>query len=293
MESININIDIVIPVLDGYECLVNLLKSFGTQRYVNIKNVIVALTINNNFEEINKTREFIIENNIRCFEVSKEKFSHSLVREKAIKEYCSSNIVVLLTQDVKLIDYYSIYNLVKDIDNKQVVYTFGRQVCYKKRCIEKYIRDFNYPNKSYISTKEKIQKYQIKAFFASDVFAALDRNIFIRLNGYGGINVPTNEDMLYMYRLLTNGYKAKFCSDAIVEHYHSYSLKSLYRRYYNSGVFFKKVKIFDQYKKTDSGKKLAFYILKEAFKHFDFITLIRWLPNMFIRYIGMKNGMHN
>jgi len=283
-------VDLVIPVLNGYEDLKILYASFNSQKNIKIANIVVPITIDKNIEEVNKTKEFCKKHNIITFDIPKEDFSHSLVREKAIFDYCKSDIVILLTQDVKLIDDNAMHNLVKDIASNEVVYTFGRQTCSKKRCIERYIRDFNYPSKSYIAKKEKIEQYQIKAFFASDVFAGLNRNIFIELGGYKGINIPTNEDMLYMHNLLMAGYHAKFCSDAIVEHYHSFTPRKLYKRYYDSGVFFKTVKIFDQYKKTDSGKQLALYILKQAFKHFDVITILRWLPDMSIRYIAMKKG---
>jgi rhamnosyltransferase len=48
--------------------------------------------------------------------------------------------------------------------------------------------------------------------------------------------------------------------------------------------------VFDEYKSTDSGLKLALYVLKEALKKFDIKVLLRWLPDMAARYIGMKAG---
>lgn len=284
-----IKVDLVIPVIDGYDELKYLFNAFKQQQNIEISNIIVPITVSNDIEQTNKIRELCKENSIITFEVNKEEFSHSLVREKAIKEYCKSDIVILLTDDVKLINPLSMYNLVKDIASGEVVYTFGRQICSKRR-LERYVRAYNYPDTSYITTKDDIEKKQIKAFFASDVFAGLNRSVFLKLDGYKGLRLPTNEDMFYMYSLLTNGYKAKYCADAVVEHYHSLPAKKLYKRYYDAGRFFKIVNIFDQYNKNSSGKKLAFYILKEAFKHFDIITIIRWPFNMFIRFIAMKRG---
>ena len=50
------------------------------------------------------------------------------------------------------------------------------------------------------------------------------------------------------------------------------------------------VKVFDKYKSVDSGVKLAIYVLLQALKHFDIRTMIRWLPDMTSRYLGMKKG---
>lgn len=284
-----IKVDLVIPVLDGYEELKYLLSAFKQQQNIEIVNIVVPITISNNTEQVNKTKELCKQNGVITFDVAQNDFSHSLVREKAIKEYCKSDIVILLTDDIKLVDPMAMYNLVKDIASGEVVYTYGRQICSKRR-LERYVREFNYPSTSFITTKDDIESKQIKAFFASDVFAGLNRKVFIKLNGYQGLRLPTNEDMFYMHSLLMNGYKAKYCADAVIEHYHSLPAKKLYKRYYDAGRFFKMVGIFDKYNKNSSGKKLAFYILKEAFKHFDLITVIRWPINMMIRYIAMKRG---
>ncbi|MCQ2795301.1 MAG: hypothetical protein MJ214_03765 [Bacilli bacterium] len=284
-----IKVDLVIPVLDGYSELKSLFESFKKQENIQIVNIVVPITIGDDANNANKTKELCKEQSAIYFEVLKKDFCHSLIREKAITEYCKSDIVILLTQDIKLTYSNSMYNLVKDIASGEVVYTFGHQTC-SKRNIEHYVREFNYPKASYIASKDKIEKCQIKAFFASDVFAGVDRKTFIKLGGYQGLKLPTNEDMLYMHSLLTNGYKAKYCADAVIEHYHSLPAKKLYKRYYDAGRFFKMVGIFDKYNKNSSGKKLAFYILKEALKHFDLITVIRWPFNMMIRYIAMKRG---
>lgn len=284
-----IKVDLVIPVLDGYEELKYLLSAFKQQQNIEIVNIVVPITISNNTEQVNKTKELCKQNGVITFDVAQNDFSHSLVREKAIKEYCKSDIVILLTDDIKLVDPMAMYNLIKDIASGEVVYTYGRQICSKRR-LERYVREFNYPSTSFITTKDDIESKQIKAFFASDVFAGLNRKVFIKLNGYQGLRLPTNEDMFYMHSLLMNGYKAKYCADAVIEHYHSLPAKKLYKRYYDAGRFFKMVGIFDKYNKNSSGKKLAFYILKEALKHFDLITVIRWPLNMTIRYIAMKRG---
>lgn len=285
-----IKIDIVIPTLDNYNGVKYLLSTFKSQKNIKVNNVIVPITISKDIERTNKIRELCKQNGATVFEIEQKDFSHSLTREKAIREYCKSDIVVLLTDDVKLVDEMAMYNLVKDIASGEVIYTYGRQICSKRCGIERYVRAYNYPSTSFVATKDDIKQKHIKTFFASDVFAGLDRNAFIKLGGYQGLNLPSNEDMIYMYFVLTNGYKAKYCADAVVEHYHSCSSAKLYKRYYDTGRFFKMVDIFNQYEKKCCAKKLAFYVLKNALKHFDIITVLRWPFNMLIRYIGMVRG---
>ena len=118
-----IDIDIVCPIYKGFHYLEPLYNSFLVQKKVNIKNVVFAITDSQD-DEMDKIREFVKEKNITNFVVSKEEFSHSLTREKAIKEYCSSKCVIMLSQDVKLTNEDVFFNLVKDIDEGNTVYIF-------------------------------------------------------------------------------------------------------------------------------------------------------------------------
>lgn len=283
-----IELDIVCPIYKGFSYLNSLYDSFFYQKNIKINKIVFPIT-NSKDEEFKKIMEFVKEKTITYFIVEKEEFSHSLTREKAIIEYCNSDIVVMLSQDIKLIDEYCFYNLTKSIYKKETVYNYARQIC-SNNTIEKYIREKNYPKESYVVSKSEVDKMQLMAFFASDACSAYDRNIFIKVGGYGNYDVMMNEDQLYSKIILDAGYKKKYCADAVVEHSHKYTLKQLYERYYQTGKFYKEVKIFDNYNSTESGFKLAKSVLFKALRHFNLPVLIRWLPDMLARYLGMRKG---
>ncbi len=283
-----IAIDIVCPVYKGYDYLKPLYNSFLTQKNVTINKIVFPITDSED-EQMPLIREFVKKNNIESFEVKKNEFSHSLTRQKAIIEHCESPIVVMLSQDIKLADDMVFYNLVKDIHTGETAYNYAKQIC-TDNSIEKYIRERNYPDTSYVVAKDDIEKMQIMAFFASDACSAYDRDTFIHLGGYRGYNVMMNEDQLYSKILLDAGYKKKYCADAIVEHSHKYTLKQVYKRYYEVGLFYSEVGLFDTYKSANTGFKLALYVLCQAVKHLDIPAILRWLPDMAARYLGMKFG---
>lgn len=283
-----VDVDVLVPAYNGYKDLVELTARFKTQRYVNIKNIVVPITLADK-ENDEKLKQFCLENHIITFEVESWYFSHSMTRQRAIKKYCQSDIVILFSQDVRLINDMAFYNLVKDIANGECVYAYGRQICPKKS-IEKYIREKNYPVYSYFVDKEDIPEMQIMAFFASDAFSALNRKVFVEIGGYQDYDVMMSEDMLYSYFVLNAGYRKKYCADAVVVHWHRYSFRQLYKRYYDTGKFYNTVKIFDGYRSVDSGMALAKYVLKRCFKDFYIIGILRWLPDMAMRYLGMKRG---
>lgn len=281
------NVDVVIPIYQNLEQIRNLYSQLLLQEDVQIKNFVFPFTLSET-EEDEKIRSFLKEEGIVFFEVKKSEFSHSLTREKAVREYCKSDIVIYLSQDVKFVNNKAIANIANCI-NDEVIYAYGRQICLNKG-IEKYIRKKNYPSKSYITSKEDVEKMQLMAFFASDAFSCLSRKKFIELGGYQGHNVMMSEDMLYAKFVLDNGYKKMYCAEAVVNHSHKYTLKQLYNRYYETGKFHKEVGLFNDYIATNSGFKLAMYVLKEALIHFDIPVLFRWLPDMAARYLGMKKG---
>ena len=284
----SISVDIVIPIYKGKKYIESLITSLRMQKKIVINKIIFAITDSED-SETQYAVDYANKNNIIFFIEEKKNFSHSLTRQKAIIQYCTSNIVVMLSQDIKVIEDDTIYNLVKPINNGECVYSYARQICSNKT-IERYIREKNYPKESYIVSNNDVEKMQIMAFFASDACSAYNREVFICLGGYGGYDVMMGEDMLYSKIILDAGYKKKYCANSIVEHSHKYSLKQLYNRYYETGVFHSEVKLFNEYKSTDSGMKLALYVLKKANKNFDIPVIFRWLPDMMARYLGMKNG---
>ena len=283
-----IAIDIVCPVYKGYDYLKPLYNSFLTQKNVTINKIIFPITDSED-EQMPLIREFVKKNNIESFEVKKNEFSHSLTRQKAIIEHCESPIVVMLSQDIKLADDMVFYNLVKDIHTGETAYNYAKQIC-TDNSIEKYIRERNYPDTSYIVSKDDIEKMQIMAFFASDACSAYDRDTFIHIGGYGEYNVMMNEDQLYSKILLDAGYKKKYCADAIVEHSHKYTLKQVYKRYHEVGRFYSEVGLFETYKSSNTGLRLALYVLCQAVKYLDMPAILRWLPDMAARYSGMRFG---
>ena len=101
-----------------------------------------------------------------------------------------------------------------------------------------------------------------------------------------------SEEMYFCRKAILAGYSIKYCAESVVIHSHSFSLKQLYKRYYDVGVFFAQNPEFKEYKSNGTGMSLAFYVLGQALKHFDIPVLFRWFPDFFVRYIGKKKGEH-
>lgn len=277
------NIEIICPLYNAEKYIENLDKSFKKQKNVEIHKISYILT-----ESKDNTKQLLDNINANYSIITRNEFSHSLSREK-IAMQSTADILVFVTQDVQIIREDWLYNLTKDIVSGAVDACYSRQLC-NNNSIEKYTRESNYPSESKIVSKNDIEKLGLKAFFFSDASSAIKRETFVKLNGYDNKNFPTNEDMYIAYKLVTNGYKIKYCADSEVVHSHNFTLKQQYKRYYDTGVFFKQNNYLNKYKVNQAGGILAKYILKRAWQDKNWKVLIKFIPNMAARFIGMKMG---
>lgn len=276
-------VDIICPLYNAENYIEKLHKSFEEQESVNINKIRYVITRGKD-----KTIEKVQKLNCDYEIIEPKDFSHSLTREKqAFKS--EADIIVFVTQDViiKRKDWLS--NLVQPIINNECDASYSRQLC-DNNTIEKYTRESNYPKVSRIVSKKDIDTLGLKAFFFSDASSAIKREIFVKLNGYDGKNFPTNEDMYIAYKLITNGYKIRYCANSEVIHSHKFTFKQQYKRYYDTGKFFKQNKFLNKYKVNKTGGSLAKYVLKRAWQDKNWSVIVNFLPNMIARYAGMKIG---
>ncbi len=277
--------DIVCPLYKAEKIVNNIIDSLEKQKDIRIGRLDFPVTRTPDCE---KTVKVIEERGYSYFLVDKQDFSHSLTRERAIKDYCENEVVVMMSQDIRFLSEYSVSKLCESVKG-QVVYAYGRQTA-KKSTVEYYIREANYGGTSRKVSEADIESLQLKAFFSSDAFSAYNRAVFLALNGYDGKNMMMNEDMYYSRKVLLSGYEKAYVADAVVEHYHNYTLKTLYNRYYETGKWFHDFPEFKNYKAMATGGKLAKSVFKAALKDFNLPVLFKFLPNMAARYLGMKKG---
>lgn len=277
------NISIICPLYNAKKYIKNLDESIKMQKNVYIESIKYVLT-----ESSDNTEELLKDLNANYTKIKKEQFSHSLTREKEAME-SKGDIIVFITQDIIIRDRLWLYNLTKDIINEKCQAAFSRQVC-ENNSIEKYIREKNYPNKSRIVSKMDIEKLGLLTFFFSDASAAIKSDIFKELNGYDSKDLIISEDMYFAYKLIMEGYKIKYCADSVVIHSHDFTLKQLYKRYFDTGKFFAENSYLNNYKVNKSGYNLAKYVLIRSIKEKNFKVLFGMTANFVTRFSAMKIG---
>lgn len=277
------NISIICPLYNAENYIKRLHESLLKQKNIKIESINYVLT-----ESSDNSEQILNDLKANYTKIKREQFSHSLIREKSAMK-ASGDIIVFITQDIIIKDEFWLYNLTKDIINDNCEASFSRQICDSEG-IERYIRPKNYPDKSRIVTKNDIQKLGLMTFFFSDAASAVRKSIFIELNGYDAKDLVTNEDMYLAYKIIMNGYRIKYCADSIIIHSHKFTLKQLYKRYYNTGIFFKENSYLQKYNINNSGIELTKYVIKKAIENKDYKTLFNLIPNFAARFLGMYIG---
>lgn len=279
---------VICPLFKAEKYIDLLVESLLIQEDVSIVEVLLVLTDTDGDERrmIEKWQEK--DKRIKLDVITEKEFSHSLTREKVAMK-AKGDILVFVTQDVEIRDKKWLAKLVAPIENGEADATYSRQKT-KYNNIEKYTRESNYGEKSFVVTKEDIPKYGLKTFFFSDAASAILKSKFIELGGYDGKKLPISEDMYFAYKLIMNSGKIKYCADSVVYHSHKFSLKQIYDRYKLTGKFFKENSYLDQYGTNNSGAKMAKHVLKRILQEKRFMLLLRYPFDMGARLVGMRIG---
>lgn len=276
-------VDIICPLYNAEEYILNLDKSIKKQKDVKINSIKYVLT-----ECKDNTEKLLIENEIDYIKIKKEEFSHSKTRENVAKT-CDADIVVFITQDIIIEREDWLFNLTKPIYDNECDASYSRQIS-KSNGIEKYTRELNYPGYSCIKSKEDVETLGLRTFFFSDASSAIRNVVLKKLDYYDGKKLKINEDMYLAYKLIINGYKIKYIADSVIIHSHDFTFKEVYQRYYDTGIFFKENSYLDGYGTNKVGGGMAKHVLKRIVQEKDIKAFFRFVPDMIARFIGMCIG---
>lgn len=227
--------------------------------------------------------------NVEIHHITKAEFSHGRTRNQGIS-YSEADICILMTMDAIPVDDHFIEELIKPI-NDEVVVSYGRQMATEQSSmVEKLTREFNYPDKDGIKSKDDVDRLQIKAFFCSNVCCAYKREIYEKLGGFVDKTI-FNEDMIFAKKVIMQGYKIAYASKAKVYHSHNYTGGQQFRRNFDNGVSHAQYKdVFDGIKQESEGFRMVRTVVKELRISHHSKEIIPYIWVTGCKYLGFKLG---
>ena len=164
-------------------------------------------------------------------------FNHGRTRQWAVDQFClGKRFVVFLTQDAVLDSPGSLVELLQSLRSDEVGAAYGRQLPHHQaQPFEAHAALFNYRPTSETRSLEDARRLGIKAAFFSNSYAAYR---ITALNQCGGFpaHLILGEDAYMAMRMLTAGWRIRYCAEALVRHSHAYSIREEMQRYFDFGV---------------------------------------------------------
>lgn len=227
---------------------------------------------------------------LQVHHLTKKEFDHGGTRDRGAK-LSQADILVYMTQDALPADEYLLERLAEALEQENVAAAYARQRPREDcRLIERFTRDFNYPDKSRVKRAQDLENLGIKTYFCSNVCAAYNRQTYLKLGGFVTHTI-FNEDMIYAGKAVKAGYGIAYAADARVIHSHNYTGKQQLKRNFDLGVSQAQYReIFAGVPSEGEGirliKKTASYLIKQK-KPAMLVTLV-WQSGC--KYVGYLLG---
>ncbi len=223
-------VDVVIPVYKPGKKLEKLLTMLAGQ------SVPPGEIILMNTGEVTFPKRLLhIHPHTRLYQVETEEFDHGGTRKQAAG-YSRADYLLYMTQDAVPADTLLVERLLESFADPQVKAAYARQLPEEGcRELERYTRNFNYPSRSRVKTREDLKELGIKAFFCSNVCAMYEKKTFEELGGFVTHTI-FNEDMIYGGGLLQAGYAIAYAAEAQVIHSHNYTAMQQFHRNFDLAV---------------------------------------------------------
>lgn len=227
-------VDIIIPVYKPGKTLFTLLDRLAGQT-VPAANIILMNTEEKYFQQLVYGTDFSQRyRNVKVFHLSKREFDHGMTRRKGVAR-SRAEVFVMMTQDAMPTDEFLLERLLSGLKD-DVAVSYARQIADgKSSVLERFSRQFNYPDRSFIKSEEDLERLGIKTYFCSDVCAAYRRDIYDSLGGFVRHTI-FNEDMIYAAGAVKAGYRIAYEAEAVVIHSHNYNCGQQFRRNFDLGV---------------------------------------------------------
>lgn len=267
---------IIIPTYNAGSKFKKVLDSLKSQVDVNTSDVMIV-----DSSSTDRTQELVKSYGYELITIPKSEFGHGKTRKMAADLAGDVDILIYMTQDALPYDEYAIKNICEYFSKElKLAAVYGRQIPYAETDIfGTHARIFNYPEESYIREFADKTKYGIKTAFFSDTFGAYRKDVMDKLGGFP--DVQFGEDTCMVGKMLLEGYKIGYCSDAKVYHSHTFTIMEEYQRCKEIGKFHRQQPwLLEQFGRAE-GEGIRF--VKAQVKYLLFLGKWYLIPELIVR----------
>ena len=177
-------VDVIIPVYRPDRRFARLLAMLQKQTCP-VSRIIIMKTQGGGWDE----DSFRKIPNVEIHSLTKAEFDHGATRNRGAG-YSSADVMIFMTEDAvpqdnRLVECLTAALGQKGPGKETVAAAYARQLPARDcRAIERFTRNFNYPDQSRIKTIRDLPELGIKTYFASNVCCAYRRDVFEKQGGF-------------------------------------------------------------------------------------------------------------
>lgn len=282
-------VDVIIPVYRPDEKLEKLIEKLNSQT-VEPAHVFFMQTKAGE-EEDRKVRSLLEQcNGAVITEIEKKDFDHGGTRNLGAS-LSEAEYMLFMTQDAVPVKEDLIENMLRVMENSEVAVAYGRQLPGDEvGVVECYTREFNYPAKSRLKSKEDLPELGIKTYFCSNVCALYRKSVYEEMGGFV-LHTIFNEDMIMASKVIQSGYKIAYVAEAEVIHAHKYTYREQFSRNFDMAVSQQQYKeIFDGVKSESEGIRLVKNTMKYLLSKGKWYLIPDLILQSGFKYMGYRKG---
>ena len=222
-------ISIVIPVKNGGDDLRRCLDGIATQRVEDDVEVVVV-----DSGSTDGSDALAEAHGAHVHRIPPEEFNHGATRNLGVS-LARGDVLVFTSQDAFPGSPDWLALLTAPLRDTEVGGVYGRQVAHEgANPPERFFLDFLYGERARTQTVSSPAELSMETTLFSNANAAIRREVFERFRFVDDINM--SEDQEWSQRVLLAGYAIVYEPRAAVRHSHAYTLRTAFRRFYESGL---------------------------------------------------------
>jgi glycosyltransferase involved in cell wall biosynthesis len=283
-------ISVVIPVKNGGSDLVRCLDAIARQK---VDEEVEVVVVDSGSTDGSPRRA--LERGARVIEIPPERFSHGGARTLGAAE-ARGEVLVFTTQDAYADDEHWLSHLVAPLADENVGGVYGRQLPHADaNPSERYFLTFLYGPEPRTQRLHDPSRLSFHSTLFSNVNSAIPRVVLDRYPLAD--DVLMSEDQEWSRRVLLGGRDIVYEPRAAVRHSHAYTVKSAFRRFFDSGASAGRSFVSEA---SESRAALRRAGLRYALGELDWLwrtRQLRWLPYAVVyesaKFAGLQLGLRH
>lgn len=223
------NVSVILPTRNNEDYIGNLLRSIFSQNFEDDIEVMVMDSSDDRTPQI--VSKFSREYDVKMTRVEPENYNYGGTRNLGVA-MTSGDVLVFISTDVGIRNQNWLRKLVRNFEDPIVAGVYGRQIPNEDAPpMEEFFIKYTYSplrKEYYLKPGEKLRD-----LFFSNTNSAIKRDVWTK------IPLPEmlkSEDQEWAKRAVLSGYKVVYDPEAVVYHSHSYTLKQVFKEYFDSGA---------------------------------------------------------